>query len=80
MTHTLSDLIAAHRLYSEKLKAVKCETLSEYQLRTCDCGIDQREFDNLKAKKIDSLQSRIDGVEYFIDAYVKEMQRDKDEE
>lgn len=78
MKHTLSDLIAAHRLYSEKLKAVESETLSEYQLRTCDCGIDQQEFDSLKAEKINSLQSRIDGLEYFIDGFVKEMQRDKE--
>lgn len=77
MTHTLSDLIAAHRFYSEKLKAVESETLSEYNLRTCDC-LGQREFNSLKAKKINALQSRIDGLEYFIDAYVKEMQRDKE--
>ena len=78
MKHTLSDLIAAHRFYSEKLKAVKYETLSEYQLRTCDCGIDRREFESLKAKKIDSLQPRLDSLEYLIDASVKEMQRDKE--
>lgn len=79
MKHTLSDLITAHRFYSEKLKAVERETLSEYNLRTCDC-LDQREFDRLKAEKINSLQSRIDGLEYFIDADVKEMQRDKEKE
>lgn len=77
MRHTLSDLITAHRFYSEKLKAVERETLSEYNLRTCDC-LDQREFDSLKAEKINSLQSRIDGLEYFIDSDVKEMQRDKE--
>jgi hypothetical protein len=79
MKHTLSDLIEAHRFYSEKLKAVKYETLSEYNLRTCDC-LDQREYDSLKAEKINALQSRIDGLEYFIDADVKGMQRDKEEE
>lgn len=76
MKHTLSDLIEAHRFYSEKLKAVEYETISEYNLRTCDC-LDQREFDSLKAEKINSLQSRIDGLEYWIDAFVKEMQRDR---
>lgn len=79
MRHSLSDLIEAHRFYSEKLKAVKHETLSEYNLRTCDC-LDQREYDSLKAEKINALQSRIDGLEYFIDADVKEMQKDKEEE
>lgn len=79
MKHTLSDLIEAHRFYSEKLKAVKYETLSEYNLRTCDC-LDQREYDSLKAKMINSLQSRIDGLEYFIDSYVKEMRRDKEKQ
>lgn len=49
MKHTLSDLIEAHRFYSEKLKAVERETLSGYQLRTCDCGIDQRGFDSIRA-------------------------------
>lgn len=77
MKHTLSDLIAAHRFYSEKLKAVERETLAGYQQRTCDCGIDQRGFDSLKAEKINSLQSRIDGLEYWIDAFVKEIQRDR---
>ena len=72
MTHTLSDLISAHRFYSEKLKAVERETLSEYNLRTCDC-LEQREFDSLKAKKIDTLQSRIDGLEYFIEASVRKI-------
>lgn len=76
MKHTLSDLIEAHRFYSENLKAVERETLSEYNLRTCDC-LDQREYNNLKAEKINSLQSRIDGLEYWIDAFVKEMQRDR---
>ena len=76
MTHTLSDLIEAHKFYSEKLKAVESETLSEYQQRTCDISLEYREFDSLKAEKINALQSRIDGLEYFIDAYVKEMQRD----
>lgn len=77
MKHTLSDLIEAHRFYSEKLKAVKYETLSEYNLRTCDC-LDQREFDSLKAEKINALQSRLDSLEYLIDASVKEMRRDKE--
>ena len=78
MKHTLLAVIAAHRFYSEKLKAVKHETLSEYQLRTCDCGIDRREFESLKAEKINALQSRLDSLEYLIDASVKEMQRDKE--
>ena len=40
--------------------------------------LEQREYDSLKAEKINALQSRIDGLEYFIDADVKEMQRDKE--
>lgn len=79
MRHSLSDLIEAHRFYSEKLEAVENETLSGYNLRTCGC-LGQREFDSLKAKKINELQSRIDGLEYFIDADVKGMQRDKENE
>ena len=74
MTHTLSDLIEAHKFYSEKLKAVESETLSEYNLRTCDC-LGQREFDSLKAKKINTLQSRIDGLEYFIESSVRKIIR-----
>jgi len=78
MRHSLSDLIAAHRFYSEKLEAVESETLSEYQLRTCDCGISQQEFESLKAERINALQSKIDGLEYFIDYHVTGMHAEKE--
>lgn len=71
--HKVSELIAAHKFYSEKLKAVESETISEYQLRTCDCGISQREFDSLKAEEINALQSKIDALEYHIDRFANKV-------
>ena len=76
MKHTVTDLIAAYKFYSDKLEAVESETLSGYQLRTCDCGISQREFDNLKAEEINALQSKIDALQYFIDGFAKTVRED----
>ena len=70
--HEVSELIAAYRFYSEKLKSVESETLSEYNIRTCDC-LGQREYDSLKTEKINALQSKIDALEYLIDRFANKV-------
>lgn len=70
--HKVSELIAAHKFYSEKLEAVESETLSEYNLRTCGC-LSQLEFDKIRTKEISALQSKIDALEYLIDRFANKV-------